>query len=284
MREQIITQISLGITSGDLKAGEKLPSTRELARRFQVHQNTISNAYRELAERALVEFKKGSGVYVRDQKKDSSSVVALEQLISVFLQKALAQGFTFNEITNNLQKRLSAKSQTHFLVIESDAELRKILVEEISDAIALPVRGISFDDLLDEREGDEAEVWLIFEATGNLQKPLPPHKNCFYLKANSVSGSMAGKERPSENELIAVVSGWEKFLTLAKMFLLAARIAPETLIVRSTGEANWRAGLPNASLIICDSAAAKEFSGDERSRIFRLIADSSLEKLRESIK
>ena len=55
----------LGIVSNDLKVAERLPSTRELARRYDIHANTVSSAYRELARRGWVEFRKGSGVYVR---------------------------------------------------------------------------------------------------------------------------------------------------------------------------------------------------------------------------
>ncbi len=49
VREQLVAQISLGIVSRDLRAGDRLPSTRELARRFEIHPNTVSAAYRELA-------------------------------------------------------------------------------------------------------------------------------------------------------------------------------------------------------------------------------------------
>ena len=283
MREQIIAQIALGIISGDLKAGEKLPSTRELARRFSIHQNTVSAAYRELAERNSVEFRKGSGVYVRDKIDGLSNISALDQLIDRLFQEAAAHGFTIDEIKAALRKRLSAKPLTHFLVIESDAKLRKILIEEVSNATNLRVEGIAFEDLSDERADDETEVWLAFDKSEKSAAALPPNKNCLYLKANSVPDSMTGKQRPSENDLIAVVSGWEKFTGLAKMFLLAARIAPETIILRLTSESNWRGGLQNVSLIICDSAAAKEFPDDERVRIFRLIADASLEKLRKFI-
>ena len=51
LREQLVAQIMLGIVSGDLKAGQKLPSTRELGRRFRVHANTVSAAYRDLHRR-----------------------------------------------------------------------------------------------------------------------------------------------------------------------------------------------------------------------------------------
>ena len=65
IREQLVTQIVFGIVSNDLKVNERLPSTRDLARRYDIHANTVSAAYRELARRDWVEFRKGSGVYVR---------------------------------------------------------------------------------------------------------------------------------------------------------------------------------------------------------------------------
>src|SRR5205085_6440235 len=37
IREQLVTQIVLGVVSNDLKVAERLPSTRELARRYKIH-------------------------------------------------------------------------------------------------------------------------------------------------------------------------------------------------------------------------------------------------------
>lgn len=42
LREQLITQVVLGILCKELRPGERLPSTRELARRFGIHANTAS--------------------------------------------------------------------------------------------------------------------------------------------------------------------------------------------------------------------------------------------------
>lgn len=283
MREQIITQISLGIISGDLRAAEKLPSTRELARRFQIHQNTVSNAYRELAEQGLVEFKKGSGVYVREKGDSQPNSFALDQLIKRFFREAAAEGFTIEDIKIALRKRLTAKLPPNFLVVESNSQLREILMVEVSNSTDRRVEGVSFKDLPDLNLNDESLVLLIFDTAENSRQSLPPNTTVIYLKANSVPGSMTGKTRPPDEDLIAVVSGWENFLTLAKMFLIAARIAPETLVLRSINEPNWRNGLQKASLIICDSATAKEFPNDERVRVFQLIADSSLTELPKSI-
>jgi DNA-binding transcriptional regulator YhcF (GntR family) len=65
VREQLTTQIMLAVASGELKPGQRLPSIRELARRFEIHSNTANAAYRDLASQGWLEFRKGSGVYVR---------------------------------------------------------------------------------------------------------------------------------------------------------------------------------------------------------------------------
>ncbi len=60
LREQLTTQIMLGIVSEDLRVGQRLPSTRELARRFRIHANTVSAAYRELAKQGWLALHKNS--------------------------------------------------------------------------------------------------------------------------------------------------------------------------------------------------------------------------------
>src|SRR6266568_9192476 len=89
IRDQLVTQVVLSILSGDLAAGQRLPSTRELARRFRLHPNTVSSGYRQLERDNWVELRKGSGIYVRTQKAETSSqAIALDQLISDFFRSA----------------------------------------------------------------------------------------------------------------------------------------------------------------------------------------------------
>ena len=47
---QLVTQVVLAILCEDLRPGDRLPSTRELARRFGLHPNTISAGYRQLEQ------------------------------------------------------------------------------------------------------------------------------------------------------------------------------------------------------------------------------------------
>ena len=281
VRDQLVAQISLGIVSRDLSAGERLPSTRELARRFEIHPNTVSAAYRELAESNLVEFKKGSGIYVCEKTPAAKPKNGLDGLIARFMFEAKARGFSPNEIETGLKNWFREKPSKHFLVVESDADLRKILIEEITQATGCRTAGVSFEDFT--KTETVAQIVAMANETARVNELLPPGKTCIYLRANSVADSLDGEPRPPETDLIAVASHWARFLTWAKTYLLAARVEPDALVMRDAGEPDWKKGLSKASLIICDSATAKEFPVDERVRVFRLIADASLDELRQSI-
>src|SRR5262245_38012378 len=100
LREQLVTQVLLGIASEELKPNQKLPSTRELARRLRVHSNTVNAAYRDLAARGWVEFRKGSGVYVRARTVDVAldGQLELDHLIASALKIARSKGFSLREI------------------------------------------------------------------------------------------------------------------------------------------------------------------------------------------
>src|SRR5580658_3262849 len=90
LREQLVTQIILAILSDDLRPGQRLPSTRELARRFHLHPNTVSAGYRQLAQERWVEFRRGSGVYIAAEKPEVplSPAVALDQIIATLFRSA----------------------------------------------------------------------------------------------------------------------------------------------------------------------------------------------------
>ena len=61
---QIANDLTARIKSGDLKPGDKLPSTRELAEQYKVHMNTASRALSLLHDRELIIGQPGRGTYV----------------------------------------------------------------------------------------------------------------------------------------------------------------------------------------------------------------------------
>ena len=65
--EQIKTQIHSAVLSGELKAGEALPSLRKLAKELRISVLTVTRAYNELADEGIVENIQGKGTFVMSQ-------------------------------------------------------------------------------------------------------------------------------------------------------------------------------------------------------------------------
>jgi GntR family transcriptional regulator len=283
VREQLASQIILGIVSWDLKPGQKLPSTRELARRFNIHSNTVSAAYRDLAARGWVELRKGSGIYIREHPGDelASTGLELDQLIAVFLQAARDQGYSLAEIQERIKQVLELQPPDHFLVIESDKELRQILVAEIKEATGFSVSGAGVEVCgLPSMLAGAAPVALYGQEGERIRAALPPSTSLLMLHSRSVPESMQGRQPPPKDALVSVVSIWPEFLKWARTVLVAAGIDPAALSLRDARERGWKRGLRSSAFVITDALTATKVPKDCDVRVFRLIADTSLDDLR----
>ncbi len=56
---QVVDQVRLHLSNGDLAPGDALPSIRSLAAQLGVHFNTIADAYRELATEGWIDLGHG---------------------------------------------------------------------------------------------------------------------------------------------------------------------------------------------------------------------------------
>ena len=66
LKERVVAMV----LDGELKAGDALPSVRQVASDFQLNPITVSRAYQELADEALVEKRRGLGMYVVDGARE----------------------------------------------------------------------------------------------------------------------------------------------------------------------------------------------------------------------
>lgn len=68
--EQIVNQLKNEIVTGELKAGEALPSIRSLAGELEVSVITTKRAYEELEKEGLIRSVAGKGFYVCEYNQD----------------------------------------------------------------------------------------------------------------------------------------------------------------------------------------------------------------------
>jgi DNA-binding transcriptional regulator YhcF (GntR family) len=283
IREQLVTQVILSILSDDLAPGQRLPSTRELARRFRLHPNTVSAGYRQLERERWVEFRHGSGVYVGERKPDlaPSSALALDRLIARLFQDARELGAPLATVRSRLRQWLELQPPDHFLLIEPDEELRRILAAEIGRAVTFPVQSCSLQDC--PKSADGAIPVVLPNRSAAVRQVLPEGTDLLTLQIRSVPTSLAGWLPAPSGTLIGIASAWPDFLKLARTILNAAGFHPDALIFRDARKTNWQRGLQQTAAVVCDSVTATRLSPACRSIPFPLLSESSIEELRRYV-
>lgn len=80
---QVIDDIKHSICTGDIKLGEKLPSTRELASKYQINPNTAVRIYNDMEVAGICYTKRGLGTFVTEDQIKYHSI-----------KKEMAEGYT----------------------------------------------------------------------------------------------------------------------------------------------------------------------------------------------
>jgi GntR family transcriptional regulator len=102
---QIADEVLRVVSVGVIKAGESLPSARELAKELKLNPNTVQHAYRTLVHEGVVEMRRGLGAYVassppRDMRQKSASIARQ------IAERALREAFRHGLLASDLRRAL----------------------------------------------------------------------------------------------------------------------------------------------------------------------------------
>ena len=279
---QMVTQITLAILSGELRPGDRLPSTRDLARRFGLHPNTISAGYRQLEREGWTELRRGSGVYVRGTAHSPRSPEQiLDKHIAAFFRAVRELNLPAQTVRARVAHWLAAPEPDHFLLIEPDSAVRQILLTELAALTPLPIQAISPEEIT--RETLHAAIPLCRPSQAKLiRAALPIGTELTTLPIRSANQWLSAQAAPPKGVLIAVVSHWPDFLTRAQTMLIAVGLSPDALLFRDTAKPRWQRGLDAVAGILCDAytAANTKLPPNARVIVFPLLAPETAEELR----
>lgn len=111
--EQIAELIKKKIIRGELVAGDKLLSVREMALEVNVNPNTVQRTYRELEAMNIAESKRGQGTFVTEDV-DILMKVREEmktEILSNFTAEMMDMGYTKMEIKQGVDEFLEEKGE-----------------------------------------------------------------------------------------------------------------------------------------------------------------------------
>ena len=112
---QLIDQVMGGMAAGALAAGHQLPTVRQVAVDLSINPNTVVRAYRELEIRGVLETQQGTGTFISHQKVKRDDVERerqLAQLVTDFVARAGAAGFTIEDLLEQLRERQNVSEKT----------------------------------------------------------------------------------------------------------------------------------------------------------------------------
>jgi len=109
--DQVVRQMKFAIAHGTVRAGEMVPSVRELARQLAINPNTVSRAYRELQGEGILESVRGTGLRVaagaaRTCKAERRKMV--RQRLQSALNEAGQSGLTKVELKKLIEQELKS--------------------------------------------------------------------------------------------------------------------------------------------------------------------------------
>ncbi len=290
LQDQIFAQVTLGILSGELAPGERLPSVRELARRFHIHSNTVSLAYRRLEREHWLESRRGSGMYV--QAQTSSADQAMQHAPSRVLDALMAQAVQLAGRSGiplaDLQSRLALagadlpSTPRALLLLEPEPDFQRIILAELAAALPVPTTAVTWPcgDTPVPAVSPGTLVLVRPSKAAALRAALPAASAMYTLRISSVPQWLSLWLPAPTEKLVGVASQWAPFLDFAQTLLVAAGFSPDALVFRNPAEPNWHQGLKQTAALVCDAHTATLVPAGIHAIAFPMLAAEGLTELR----
>ena len=138
IHEEVVNQIHELIKEGRFKAGDQLPSERELAETFRVSRTSVREALRALETEGLIISRTGMGNFVADLPVESLVAPLAKLLIEE--KNALADIFELRKLIEPHIAVLAAERAT-----KKDIERMKEILEKQVDAVNRGESGVEAD-------------------------------------------------------------------------------------------------------------------------------------------
>lgn len=138
IHEEVVTQVHDLIKEGKFKAGDQLPSERELAETFKVSRTSVREALRALEAQGLIISRTGMGNFIADLPIESLVAPLAKFLIKE--KTALADIFELRKLIEPPIAALAADRAT-----KSDIERMKRILDKQSEAVGRGETGVEAD-------------------------------------------------------------------------------------------------------------------------------------------
>lgn len=169
IHEEVFSQIRELIKEGRFKAGDQLPSERELAETFRVSRTSVREALRALESQGLIVSRTGMGNFVADLPVESLVGPLARMLIDE--KKALADVFEMRKLIEPHIAALAAARAT----ARDVAQLKRIVAKQ-TEAVSRGETGVDADAELHLSIGRATQNQALQKLISGLMELLSPSR------------------------------------------------------------------------------------------------------------
>lgn len=301
---QVVRAVEYRIATGDLRAGDRLPSLREAAEEWGINLHTVRKAYVDLATRGAVETRRGAGTVVVGRAPEAESPArdagaargwtpdgSIDDYVSLIVREAAERwGVTPLELGRLVRARSVGVSDPVWVVECSEIQARD-LAEQVRRRTGADARAwsLEYPDAL-----PPGRIVATYFHSGDLRRRWPDRLAGVHFVAihpdPSVRGRVLDRVQASGGHGPVLVCERESAMAAnvaADLAPLLERVAPvETLVSREPSA--FLAGPPVDAPRLFAPRVWAELSDAEREdpraiEIRYVIDDSDLEKLAEAL-
>ena len=265
-RQQIRATIVAQIASGALRAGEPLPSVRDLADRSGLAPMTVTRVYADLKQGGLIEARAGSGTFVAESALTrlgaGGAVAGIWQAIDDLVADATRRGISVGDLLSLVASRNRAAATVKVVMVGLFIEATRSYAARVAAQTGVPVAAVA---LLDEDPSDAdlaarlagADLILTFDNLLPRLADLAPRARIVSLRfipAEATRLALAGLDPLAK---VVAVSRFEDFLPVlaAGMRRFAAHVP--TVSARVMGAADLPELLAGADVVVMSTGAER---------------------------
>lgn len=269
VKEQLITQLMIRITSGHYTVGEKLPSIRQLAHQLGIHYNTVLAVYKHLETIGLVDRQQGSGTRVRQLAPSadySSAHQTVHYLLDKLIQEARDQGLSSKDLHNLIDSHWKETEGQSYIYVDRVADILPLFKTELEQHHRVPFQTMLLEDIETNSPIKEGAQWFISSYYAHILQTLLDNQQIRgHLTVISTNSGADIRDRLLElpkGSLVVVVSVSSVILKQAEAVIQALRGNELLLSLRLINELSHKEEnhlLPQAKLLLCDSITEERY-------------------------
>jgi DNA-binding transcriptional regulator YhcF (GntR family) len=273
---QLLGQIEYGVSCGSLPPGSRLPSVRELAADLGMSPVTVSQVYRTLQERGLIDTRQGSGTFVSgsdEQPADAAIRLNLiHQQIDSLLRSAERLGIGPEELNQIVQLRLRQPQgqlpEMRLVLVGTFPQPTRAYAADLTAYLGARERieSLTFDDLDRSPEAREslavAHLAITFpHRLHELAPRLPAGMRVVSLRFIPNERTRTQLAEVAPLAAVTLVSTFPEFLGTLKDSV--ARFAPHLSKLDATvlGETDMRRKIESCDVVVYSTGAERVMNG-----------------------